>query len=216
MHIQPVTYSSPGSFPRVNDKDCENRAVVLRWAKVSQSHSFVWSVYGAVPFYILSNAFFCPSLHGYQHTGPCSRNGRNNDVLATLYCISISFLRTHSTKCGASLAFWNVSVTWSTQFNHFERLFPSIYNYSLPEILVTNGVKQWIFNPSSCKSYCFNLPRFISTPGSTAHSLRSFRSICNFLCIFICTFSTYHTLAGEESNIRVNVPPNNIYLQLKL
>jgi len=39
-------------------------------------------------------------------------------------------------------------------FNRFVRLFPSIYNCSLREFLLTKTVTQWIFNPSSRKSYC--------------------------------------------------------------
>ena len=38
--------------------------------------------------------------------------------------------------------------------DRFLRLFPSIYNCSLPELFRHQGSNQWIFNPSCRKSYC--------------------------------------------------------------
>ena len=58
-------------------KSAPKRAIVLRWAKVSQSESSVWLVNRAAFVCTRSNAFICPSLRG-SHGGEwsASRPGR--------------------------------------------------------------------------------------------------------------------------------------------
>jgi len=63
--------------------------------------------------------------------------------------------------------------------NRFVRLFPSIYNCSFPEILVTMGVTQWIFNPSSRKSYCLTFTGIYFHP-IFYRQLPLSRSFCKF------------------------------------
>jgi len=85
--------------------------------------------------------------------------------------------------------------------NRFVRLFPFIYNCSLLEILVTKGVNQWIFNPSSRKSYC------LTSAGVYFHPIlyRQFSQgvqilLQLFYVVFIWAFSIYYTVVSEESN----------------
>jgi len=86
-------------------KSAHKRAIVLRWAKVSQSESFFWLVNGAAFFCTRSNAFICPSLHWSQHAHAYSRTGRTNDVWAKLFVFLFPFLRTRNTKWSAFQAF---------------------------------------------------------------------------------------------------------------
>jgi len=82
------------------------------------------------------------------------------------------------------------------------RLFPTIHNYSFPEILFTKQVTQWIFNPSSRKSYRLNFigiylhPIFYRPFIQGVHILLQF-----FYFVFICDFSIYIVHSSAKSLI---------------
>jgi hypothetical protein len=101
--------------------------------------------------------------------------------------------------------------------NSFVRLFPSIYNCSLSEFFFFyKGVNQWIFNPSSRKFDCLNFTGIYFHPIFYRPFLQSVKILLQlFYVVFICDLLTYYTVVSEESNIRVDVAPNIIYLHYK-
>jgi hypothetical protein len=79
--------------------------------------------------------------------------------------------------------------------------------------MVTKEVTQWIFNPNSSKSYCLNFT------GIYFHSIftRPFPQVVQILLqlsyvVFICDFPINDTVVSEQSNTRIDVPPNIIYV----
>jgi hypothetical protein len=72
------------------------------------------------------------------------------------------------------------------------------------------------FNPSSRKSYCLTLtaiyfhPIFYDPLPQGVQILLQLFYVSFYLLFFYC-----YTVVGEESNIRVDVPPNIIYVHKK-
>jgi len=128
------------------------------------------------------------------------------------FCILISFFEKTNYKLKCHLVFLRC-VVYSVQFKSLHKIIPKYLQLLVSGNFVNEGVTQWIFNPSSRKSYCLHLPGFIYTQFSTAnlftpHFLQSIPPGCPDPS----AFSTYCTVVGEESNIRVDVPPNIINL----
>jgi hypothetical protein len=97
------------------------------------------------------------------------------------FCIPVSFFESthYKMKClPGFFALWNLP--GSPSLTRFVRLFPCIYNCSLRNFLVTNGVTQWIFNLNSGKSYFLISPAFIFIPYSISHSPKVSRPFCNY------------------------------------
>ena len=66
------------------------------------------------------------------------------------------FLRTLITKLSTFQALCALLFTWSTQFKSLGMIIPKYLQKLVSGNLVTEGVTQWIFNPSSRKSYCLS------------------------------------------------------------
>jgi len=79
--------------------------------------------------------------------------------------------------------------------NRFLRLFPSIYNCSLPEHLFTKRVTQWIYNPSSRKSCCLTFTGIYFNPIFHRPFPQGVQIILqHFYFVFICDFRINYTV----------------------
>ena len=115
---------------------------------------FVWFVNWAAFFCTRSNAFICPPLHGSQYADPYSRLGLPMACRLNFLYTCFLFWENALQSAVPSRLFALCNLLGPPSLNRFVRLFPRIYNCSLPEFLVTKRVNKWIFNPSSRKSYC--------------------------------------------------------------
>jgi len=95
--------------------------------------------------------------------------------------------------------------------NLFVRLFPSIYNCSLPNFLATKGVTSGFLARAVVNLIALFLPGFIFISFSTAHSPPQIL-LQLYYVVFICDFPIHYTIVSEESNTRVDVLPSIIYV----
>ena len=115
-------------------KSAYMRAIILCWAKFSQSESSVWLVNWAAFSCTQSNAFISLSVHGSQHADPYPRIGRTSDVwLNFLYSCFLFWEHALRSEVPSRL-FVLCNLLGPPSLNHFVRLFPGIYDCLLPEI----------------------------------------------------------------------------------